>query len=289
MFEWLERELAAIHTPRFHVVDGPADARLREAVVQSSLPLPSSYKEFVLRFGNARFYRRVRSDSYQIGVFAGPREATLRDGTRIYTIGFHDGATVYVKDGYESTEVPIFEFESSSENEAANGFDEWLIESCTRARSRYTKEEWAAILRGPEPFTTDEEKVIDARRRIQWRMLGIDANGDHTFEVKNAACHPLAELTVGVRSGDRRLNGSIVLNIAHIGADQTGLVRAACYKGLISPGELEVFALPDPQPEDRERYAELAAAKPGKRHKVEKTGGETGHSSGKRDPKRGRS
>jgi len=32
MFEWLEKEIATIKTPRFHLVDGPADGKLREAV-----------------------------------------------------------------------------------------------------------------------------------------------------------------------------------------------------------------------------------------------------------------
>ena len=96
MFEWLEQEILAIKTPRFHVVDGPAAAKLREAILQSNLPLPPSYREFVVKFGNAKLYRMAGSDSYRIGVFAGPREATLADGTRIYHLGFHDGASVYV-------------------------------------------------------------------------------------------------------------------------------------------------------------------------------------------------
>src|SRR5688572_14356491 len=97
MFEWLEREVSLIKTPRFHLVDGPADQKLQEAVIRSSLPLPASYKEFILRFGNAKLYRNSRNDSYRIGVFAAPRAATLDDGMRIYHLGFHDGASVYVK------------------------------------------------------------------------------------------------------------------------------------------------------------------------------------------------
>jgi len=70
MFEWLEQEISAVRTPRFHVVDGPVEAKLRQAVMQSGLLLPPSYREFVLNFGNAKLYRRAQSNSYRIGVFA---------------------------------------------------------------------------------------------------------------------------------------------------------------------------------------------------------------------------
>src|ERR1051326_4248681 len=130
MFEWLEQEISAIKTPRFHVVDGPADAKLRQAVSESRVAMPSAYKEFVLKFGNAKLYRDFQSDSYRLGVFAGPREAMLDDGTRIYHIGFHDGASVYVKCLSNSALAPIFEFEAGSEEEVAGNFEEWLSESC---------------------------------------------------------------------------------------------------------------------------------------------------------------
>jgi hypothetical protein len=51
--------MAAIETPRFHWVDGPAEGTLRDAVLQSDLLLPLSYKdpqpedrEFYGEFGN---------------------------------------------------------------------------------------------------------------------------------------------------------------------------------------------------------------------------------------------
>ena len=57
MFEWLDEEISQIKTPKFHLVDGPAPAELRQAVLSSEFPLPPSYREFVLRFGNAKLYR----------------------------------------------------------------------------------------------------------------------------------------------------------------------------------------------------------------------------------------
>jgi hypothetical protein len=259
MFEWLEQEISAIKTPRFHVVDKLSDVKLRKAIMQSSLSLPFSYREFVLKFGNTKLYRMAQGDSYRVGVFAGPRQAILNNGVSIYHLGFHDGESVYVKPESNLIEVPIFEFESGSEERVADNFEEWLTESCAHARSKYGKEKWAEIVRGPEPFTAEEQEVIALRRAIKWRVSGIDGNRNHILEVTNTSNRALAVLTVGVRSKDRRLNGAVLLRIGHIGPGQTSRVHVDCYKNFVSPHEIEIFSLPDPQPEDREQYAELGS------------------------------
>src|SRR6266566_795303 len=139
MFEWLEREIAMVHTPKFHLVDGPVEVKLKEAVMRSSLPLPSSYREFIIRFGNVKLYRDQRG-SYRIGVFAGPREATTNDGTRIYQIGFYDDAKVFVKPLSGSEGSPIFECEADDEEQVADTFEEWLMASCADVRNAYGHE-----------------------------------------------------------------------------------------------------------------------------------------------------
>jgi len=202
MFEWLQREITAIRTPRFHIVDGPADAKLQEEVVHSDLPLPISYREFVTKFGSAKLYRQASQDIYEIGVFARPREGRTKDGTPIYYLGFHDSASVYVKSSPFVTEPPIYEFDPGlgPGKKVADNFEEWLSTSCARARKRFGKKKWAGILRGPEPFTRKEVELIETRMQIHRQVLGKD-------------CKP--------------------------------------------PCELEVFALPDPRPEDREFYFEF--------------------------------
>jgi hypothetical protein len=51
VFEWLEQEMSQIKTNKFHLVDGPASRELKQAVEGCELPLPASYRNFVLRFG----------------------------------------------------------------------------------------------------------------------------------------------------------------------------------------------------------------------------------------------
>jgi hypothetical protein len=47
------------------------------------------------------------------------------------------------------------------------------------------------------------------------------------------------------------------LVISHIGPGQKAVLHTDCYKTLISPELVEVFALPEPKPEDRCYYWEF--------------------------------
>ena len=260
MFNWLEQEISVIKTPRFHVIDGPANPRLRDAVTRSIIPLPDSYKEFVLKFGNAKLYRNASNGIYRIGVFAGPRKSTLEGGGNIYHRGFHDAASVYVKPEVPSSCLPIFEFEDNVERKVADDFEVWLKESCLCARKRYSKKQWAAILAGPAPFTLDEKRILEARRRIHWQVVGIDEEGNHIFKVSNESDLTLPALTIGLRSKDGRLNGAVRLKVGHIFPGQTATLHVDCYKDLKPPQEIEAFELPEPRPEDREYYHEFRKA-----------------------------
>jgi len=256
VFEWLEHEIKEIKTPRFHVVEGPANSKLRRAITHSKLLLPASYKEFVLTFGNAKLYRDSSNDSYRVGVFAGPREKKWSNGRRLFHIGFNDGATVYLEP-LSSMKCPALEFESGPLEVVANTFEEWLHTSCKRARKAFGKEAWEEIVRGPEAFTPEEMAIVSARKKIFWRVVGMNEKGDHIFEVINSSDRTLPVLTVGVRSKDQRLNGAIWLNIGHIRPGHKKKVLASCYKEFLKPDEVEIFSLPDPQPEDRNRFNEF--------------------------------
>jgi len=257
MFEWLEQELSEVRTPRFHLVEGPAEPHFREAVIGSHLPISPSYKEFVLKFGNTKLYRRAKNDSYRIGIFSGPNVEVHKNALEMFQIGFHDGAKVYLQSSSVLPESPVFERELESFEKVADSFEVWLQSSCLRARKSYGKEKWDEILRGPAAFNAQEIAIVNARNRISWRILGVDARGNHIFQVTNASALTLPALTVGVRSKDGRLNGTILLPIDHVPPGHTVEIHADCYKDFVKPEELEIISLPEPRPEDRDRYHEF--------------------------------
>jgi len=103
MYEWLEQKIASINTADFLDVDGPADEELADAIMASGIPMPISYVDFVLKFGNAKLYRDLKGNAYAIGIFAAPRRSTLPDGTVIYFIGHHDDVRVYIKENIRTS------------------------------------------------------------------------------------------------------------------------------------------------------------------------------------------
>ena len=80
-------------------------------------------------------------------------------------------------------ESPVFEGSRGRLRKAAETFEEWLERRARAARRRYTKREWAAILKGPPPFTPEELAVVEARRLFRWRVIVVSEAGDLRFEV----------------------------------------------------------------------------------------------------------
>lgn len=259
MFEWLDLELAAVRTRRFHVVDGPASADFRSAVLSSPLPVPPSYMAFVLRFGNAKLYRMTGLNLYWMRVFAAPHDVESREGEPLLYIGGYDETCIYLREETleRGGEAPIFESTESGIRKAADTFEEWLKARAARARRRYKKREWAEVLRGPSPFTADELSIVEARRLFSWRVVGATASGDIMYEVSNRSARRLPFLSVGVRGKTGTLQGGVWLPVGHIGPGQTCVVAKDTYRDLLDPSEVEVYLLPDPEPEERARYWEF--------------------------------
>jgi hypothetical protein len=262
MFDWLEQEIGAIKTRRFHVVDGLADAALRGAFEASGVALPRSYKEFVLRFGNAKLYRKL--DYYKVGVMAPKEVVEKTTGEPLYLIGHHDSSSAYFKKSLLSgeEEAPVFEGRGGKLVQVADGFEEWLRKRCKAARAKYAKREWAEVLAGPQPFTPEERAVVEARRSFTCRLAGVTPAGGMLFEVHNGSGAVLPYLSVGVRwegVHGGRLQGGVWVPVAHIHPGQTAVVEHDAYDGMADPGKAEVFVLPDPEPEDRDRYWEFKA------------------------------
>ena len=177
--------MSRMKTPKFHLVDGPASADLRQGVDSCDFPLPPSYTEFALRFGNAELYRY--GSNYYITIFAGPRGAESSEGDAFVHIGRTWTSHVYFKEallvaGHES---PVFEWFNNGIRQTAVSFEDWLKIRCESARRRFKKKDWNAIERGPTPFTTQEQAIVEARRQFLWRVVGIAPNEDLRFEIHN--------------------------------------------------------------------------------------------------------
>ena len=267
MFEWLDEEVRRIKTRKFHRIDGPASAELRQAVEECDFPLPPSYREFVLRFGNAELYRF--SSYWLVEVYAGPRivDVDSDDEMPLIQFGRTHASLSYFKESLLSSggEAPVFEWRHARGiRRFADSFEEWLKIKCDFARRQFKKREWKAIEQGPPPFNAQELAIVNARNRFRWRVIGIAADENLCFEIHNGSEITLPYLSVGIRGRLRPpksgpLNGGAFLPIGSILPGETKIVEFDCYKKFIAPDETEAFALPDPGPEDRDRYWEFRA------------------------------
>ena len=262
MFEWLVDEIAQIKTRKFHLVDGPASADFRDAVESCDFPLPPSYREFVLRFGNAKLYRY--SSNYYLTIFADPLDATSPKNESFIQFGRTWISNAYFKESLLSPgrESPVFESFANGTRQTASGFEDWINAKSRAAKRRFKKKDWKAIEKGPAPFTEHERAVVEARKLYRWRVVGIAPNEDLRFEVHNGSSMNLPYLSIGIRGKLRPpqngpLEGGAFLPVASIGPGETQIVEFYCYKNYISPRDTEAFELPDPGPEDRNEYWEF--------------------------------
>jgi hypothetical protein len=264
MFEWLKEEMARIKTRKFHLVDGPLPDDRRALIEQTELAVPPSYKQFVVQFGHAQLYRQ--NGIYLVEIFPTPRDAKSSEGECLLHFGRTDLSISYFKNNLlvASNESPIFEWRHDRGlRKTADGFEEWLTKKCKSAKGLFSKRQWSGIEAGPPPFSEKEQEIMEARRHYRWRALGPTESGDMRFEVSNGSKINLPYLTIGVRGKLRDksdvLEGGAWLPIAQISPGQTQVVETNCYKDLVDPKDVETYAEPDPDPEDRELYWEFRA------------------------------
>lgn len=248
MLEWLTSEIKSIATPKFHLVDGIAVPDFQETVKKSSLRLSSSYKEFVIKFGNSRFFR-LSYTGYKLGVLAGPRRHPKHEYA--YQIGFNDDEPIFMCEDDESV------YGRDKKRLKARSFEAWLDMTYHKVKAQYSAEAWAEIEMGPRPFDEEELAVVNARKLFYWQDIGFNESKDRLLSIENGSDRTIPCLTLGVRSEDRRLNGAIILEVEKLSPGDKQIFAANCYKKLHEPSNLRLFNLPEPGPEDRPFLAEL--------------------------------
>ena len=255
MFDWLREELTAIAWRRFHVFDGPADDDLRKLVEASDLA--ASYRAFVLEFGGAKLYQQHAG--YQLSVLRSPREvAASKNGEPLLWIGHGHMGLAYFKASEIGGESEPLVYEPRAKSLASRGsFEQWLSSSAATARRRYPRKRWAELHAGPLPFTASELEVVEARRHFAWSTIGASPDGHVRFQVRNGSARTLPFLTIGVRSVSRNFEGAVWLPVSSLQPGQSVIIEKDCYLNLATPDQIELFPLPSPEPEDRERYWEF--------------------------------
>jgi hypothetical protein len=253
MFDWLKTEAATVRTRKYFVFEAAGD------VLSASewSDLPRSYRQFAAEFGAASLYRE--GVGYVLCVLVPPVAEVLERGDeRVFRIGYFDGRHAYfrVAELKRGAEAPVYEGTRGFLTRVS-GFADWLQRRAALVRKRLGKRRWAAIVKGPPPFSAEETSILRARDAFQWRDRGRAEDGAVVVEVTNRSTRTIPCLTIGVRSRGGELSGAYAFPVEGVLPGETRLIRRVCYKGLIAPEDIELFSLPEALPEDRERYWEL--------------------------------
>jgi len=260
-FRWLRAEIAAIRSRRFHVFSPVTEVELEYLHRRKRTKLGDSFASFLVEFGWAQLYTDY-GDAPLVSAYplSSKRRFVLADGHAYIGFGYAGDQSVFFRESNILAEgvSPVYEGTQDSVVKVNDGFEQWLEESCTWARSTFTQKAWQKILEGPKPFSPRQQAIVAARSQFKWRHVGFAKNGDAIFEVTNGSNMTLPYLSIGVQGkGGTKLVGGVWLDVSRIKPGHTGQVRRDCYKDQLSRRELECFHLEEPIPEKKELYWEF--------------------------------
>ncbi len=258
LFNWLHAEMAQIRTRGFH--KALPDRSIDIEGVCSPNYLASDYATFLQEFGWVQLYCHP-ADGPMVSVYP-VRSLRIQEvaGRRMVEFGYIRDSSALFDVGIlqDAGPSPVFKSSKGKVVQTHDSFDDWLRESCERARSTFSKRRWEAILKGPAVFSESQMEVVIARRKFSWKHVGFDENGDAIFEVSNQSSRRLPYLSIGIQGKDgSKLLGGAWLDVHHIGPGESGLVVKDCYKTMLTQEEIEFFDEIGPLPETMERYWEF--------------------------------
>jgi hypothetical protein len=255
MFEWLDEELRTMQPGSVHSVEGPASASLAQAIRENGQRFPRDYIEFVLRYGNAKFFNQ--HGYYLIVVFASPRHLD-RGLDVLFQFGIDDDTFVFFRDdGSDGPISPVVcELDGDRLEEVSEDFSSWLKSRYDAARRQYTDEEWQTLIK-PEPFSPEEQSVVSARRNFRWTFEGVTERGLIRIRVANLSQRVLPFFTLSVRSRDGETAGAVWLPVGDVQPGGEKVLEIDCYSNLIPPQDVVLADMPEPTPVERDLYWEF--------------------------------
>ena len=263
-YDWLHEALKLNHNRKFHAVEGPPADDIRQ-LIEDAWKMPPSYRQFVLQFGEAHFFRE--GGSYLLEIFRAPHQWTI-GGEEVCYIGRTDSTKTFLKPNLdeEDIESPVYElFYQGGLQKTADSFDQWLaMKWRSRTRRFRTKANLQAAMTAAEPFTAAELAIVAARRQFVWRSLGMTEDGGIRVEITNNSTLQLPYLSIGVagvRQGSTlpaSLIGWCSVEVRDLQPGQSVVLEMGAYKSLARHfSSRELVERPDPDPEDRELYCEF--------------------------------
>lgn len=259
-YEWLHDLRNRIERAKFLVFE-PISPMALEAFESGIGPLPDAYREFLLTFGEARLFRSFISDSYELTVEAPSHIDTQEVSSQIVRVGRSGTETaLYVwQNGSLHGKGSLYGIYQGHMREIASSFEQWLEQGRHRARSQYSRKEWAQVLAPVLPFTEEEQRVVDALAQFRFHQVGLSDQGGLVVEVKNDSPIQLPWIPVKMKWlwGDGSLGtGAGIIPTSKLKPGEARLTEVSnTYKDAgVKPEQIELIAHPPILPDDRPFY-----------------------------------
>jgi hypothetical protein len=258
--KWFRDELGAIKSRRFHIFEPVGEKQLAYRHGGKQVALSGPYASFLREFGWAKLFTDY-GDAPLVSAYplSSRRRFKLSDGVYV-GFGFRGEETALFSESdlFARGESAVFREAAGGSQRINDNFGEWLKVSYDRARSTFSARAWERICAGPKPFSRQQQRIVEARRKFTVRHTGFAKNGDATFSVRNDSDMTLPYYSLGVQGkGGTKLVGGVFLDVSSIPPGTEKSVRKDCYKESLRQDELEIFELPEPIPEKKEGYWEF--------------------------------
>jgi hypothetical protein len=265
LFDWLRQECLSINSQRFHIFDSLSIDDFSYKSGSDCVQLLGDYSDFSHEFGYARFFTD-QQDAPELSVYPLKvyRRFTDKVGKTYLGFGFRGGKSFCFEEDVilSGGQSKVFQMRGKNFEESDNSFSVWLRKSYDLVKAKYSPTKWQKIINGPKPFTPEEMRIVEARKKFIWQHVGFADNGDAIFEVENRSAISLPFLSIGVQGkGGSILIGGVYLRVGAIPPNTKAEITQDCYKAQLSAANFEAFPKPDPIPEKREAYWEFGIPK----------------------------
>jgi hypothetical protein len=250
-YEWFEKEVAAVPWSTFYILKRSFDHKCLTKAGIDPNSLPKEYFEFIERYGEARLFRSLKSDSHFLTILFPKPKPEFGLGT--YLIGgYWEEGRAYVVEGKEGI---FLSNDGSRLHEVSETFDLWFQRSFRKAKDDVRKTYWPILHKPPVPFSDTEQDIAEAISRYKFSKLAVESNGDLKIEIQNEAERTLRWVKMGVAAP--MLSGAIELEVGDLKPGRSKVITRGCYKEVVSPQSVSLFSFPKPTPEDRFAFKEL--------------------------------
>jgi len=195
-YAWLDMEIAAMKTPSFFKTDAAPPAQVE---VDAFAPrLPSEYRDFLVRYGDAQFFR-THGLVYRMCIRWPPPKTYAHHRGTLLIIGMTEGSYVAFRcdtaAGRCSDEVNELSLNGSCRSTGLT-FSLWLKRKFDVYGRKYGSRAWMMLQRGPRPFSSTELDIVQARRHFIWQVKEQGTPSMPTFQITNRSWRRLPFITI---------------------------------------------------------------------------------------------